>query len=148
MTNPLPHPSPSSSSADLFRRAEEAASAIRAACAGPPRVAVVLGSGLNELADRLPDPTVIPYEAIPHFPATTVAGHEGKAIVGGLHGSMVLMLQGRFHSYEGHDLETVTFPIRVLQRLGVGTLILTAATGGIRADLRRGAWSSSRITST
>ena len=101
-------------------------------------MAVVLGSGLNELADRLPDPTVIPYEAIPHFPATTVAGHEGKAIVGGLHGSVVLMLQGRFHSYEGHDLETVTFPIRVLQRLGVGTLILTAATGGIRADLRPG----------
>jgi purine-nucleoside phosphorylase len=133
MTHPLP-----SSQPDLYTRAEEAAAAIRAACAEPPRIAVVLGSGLNELADRLPDQVAIPYERIPHFPRTTVAGHEGKAIVGKLHGSVVLMLQGRFHYYEGHDLETVTFPIRVLQRLGAGTAILTAATGGIRADLRPG----------
>src|SRR5438093_13390526 len=133
MTAPL-----SSTRPDLHTRAEEAAATIRAACAEPPRIAVVLGSGLNELADRLPDPVAIPYERIPHFPRTTVAGHEGKAIVGKLHGAMVLMLQGRFHYYEGHDLETVTFPIRVLQRLGAGTLILTAATGGIRADLRPG----------
>jgi purine-nucleoside phosphorylase len=80
----------------------------------------------------------IPYERIPHFPRTTVAGHAGRAIVGDLHGSSVLMLQGRFHYYEGHDLDAVTFPVRVLQRLGVGTLILTAATGGIRTDLRPG----------
>jgi purine-nucleoside phosphorylase len=133
MTPPLQSPA-----TDLFSRAEEAAAAIRAACPEPPRVAVVLGSGLNELADRIPDPLAVPYDRIPHFPVTTVAGHEGKAIVGRLHGAVVLMLQGRFHSYEGHDLETVTFPIRVLQRLGVGTLILTAATGGIRADLRPG----------
>ncbi len=135
MTSPLPSPS---ASTDLFARAEEAAEAIRAAISEPPRIAVVLGSGLNELADRLPDPTVVPYDRIPHFPATTVVGHAGKALIGRLHGSAVLMLQGRFHSYEGHDLETVTFPIRVLQRLGVETLILTAATGGIRADLRPG----------
>ena len=133
MMPPLPSHSP-----DLFTRAAEAASAIRAVCPDPPRIAVVLGSGLNELADRLPDRTAVPYDRIPHFPVTTVVGHEGKAIVGRLHGSVVLMLQGRFHSYEGHDLETVTFPIRVLQQLGVGTLILTAATGGIRADLRPG----------
>jgi purine-nucleoside phosphorylase len=133
MMPPLPSHSP-----DLFTRAAEAASAIGAMCLEPPRIAVVLGSGLNELADRLPDRTAVPYDRIPHFPVTTVAGHEGKAIVGRLHGSVVLMLQGRFHSYEGHDLETVTFPIRVLQQLGVGTLILTAATGGIRADLRPG----------
>ena len=101
-------------------------------------MAVVLGSGLNELADRLPGGVTIPYERIPHFPRPTVAGHQGKVIVGNLHGAVVLMLQGRFHYYEGHDLETVTFPVRVLQRLGVGTLILTAATGGIRADLRPG----------
>ncbi|MGP0069219.1 MAG: purine-nucleoside phosphorylase [Isosphaeraceae bacterium] len=135
MTPPLPSPAPPT---DLFTRAEEAAAAIRAACPEPPRIAVVLGSGLNQLADRLPEPTVVPYDRIPHFPVTTVAGHEGKAIVGRLHGSVVLMYQGRFHSYEGHDLEAVTFPVRVLQRLGVGTLILTAATGGIRDTLRPG----------
>jgi purine-nucleoside phosphorylase len=123
---------------DLHTRAEEAAFAIRAAAAEPIRVAIVLGSGLNELAERLPDRVAVPYDRIPHFPATTVAGHEGRAIVGSLHGCSVLMLQGRFHHYEGHDLETVTFPIRVIQRLGIGTVILTAATGGIRADLRPG----------
>ncbi len=133
MTTPLPSPAP-----DLHTRAEEAAAVIRAAIRASPRIAVVLGSGLNELADRLPDRVEIPYPAIPHFPATTVAGHAGQVVVGQLHESTVLMLQGRFHYYEGHDLETVTFPIRVLQRLGVGTLILTAATGGIRADLRPG----------
>jgi purine-nucleoside phosphorylase len=123
---------------DLFARAEEAALAIRSAGAERPRVAVVLGSGLNELADRLPNGVTIPYERIPHFPRTTVAGHQGRVIAGRLHGMPVLMLQGRFHYYEGHDLETVTFPVRVMQRLGVGTLILTAATGGIRGDLRPG----------
>jgi purine-nucleoside phosphorylase len=132
MTPPLP------STTDLCARAEEAAAAIRASCIEPPRIAVVLGSGLNELADRLPEPVTIPYERIPHFPRTTVAGHAGRAIAGHLHGSSVIMLQGRFHYYEGHDLEAVTFPVRVLQRLGVGTLILTAATGGIRTDLRPG----------
>ena len=133
MTTPLPAPAP-----DLHTRAEEAAATIRAAVGESPRISVVLGSGLNELADRLPDRLAIPYQGIPHFPAPTVAGHEGQAVLGKLHGSAVLMLQGRFHHYEGHDLETTTFPIRVLQRLGVGTVILTAATGGIRADLRPG----------
>jgi purine-nucleoside phosphorylase len=130
MTSPLP-----STTTDLHGRAEEAAAAIRAAGAEPPRIGIVLGSGLNELADRLPDGVIIPYERIPHFPWPTVAGHQGKVIVGRLQGAPVLMLQGRFHYYEGHDLETVTFPVRVLQRLGVSTLFLTAATGGIRADL-------------
>ncbi len=73
----------------------------------------------------------IPYENIPHFPRPTVAGHHGKVILGRLQGAPVLMLQGRFHYYEGHDLETVTFPVRVLQRLGVGYCSSsTAATGG------------------
>jgi purine-nucleoside phosphorylase len=123
---------------DLFARAEEAAAAIRAVGIEPPRIAVVLGSGLNELADRLPNSVTIPYDRIPHFPRPTVAGHQGKVIIGNLHCASVLMLQGRFHYYEGHDLETVTFPVRVLQRLGAGTLILTAATGGICENLRPG----------
>ncbi len=127
-----------STTPDLFARAEEAAATIRAAGIEPSRVAVVLGSGLNELADRLPDGVTIPYERVPHFPRTTVAGHQGRVIAGRLAGSPVLMLQGRFHYYEGHALETVTFPVRVMQRLGVTTIILTAATGGIRADLRPG----------
>jgi purine-nucleoside phosphorylase len=133
MTAPLP-----STNLDLHTRTEEAAVAIRASIAEPPTIAVVLGSGLNELAERLPHPATISYDQIPHFPRPTVAGHQGKVVVGNVHGASVLMLQGRFHYYEGHDLETVTFPVRVLQRLGIGSLILTAATGGIRADLRAG----------
>jgi purine-nucleoside phosphorylase len=123
---------------DLFTRADEAAAVLRAAAPISPRIAVVLGSGLNELADRITEATAIPYDQIPHFPITTVAGHEGKVLLGKLGGAPVIMFQGRFHYYEGHDLETVTFPVRVLSRLGVSNLILTAATGGIRADLRAG----------
>jgi purine-nucleoside phosphorylase len=123
---------------DLFTRAEEAAAVLLAAASLSPRVAVVLGSGLNALADRITEATTVPYDQIPHFPNTTVGGHEGNVLLGKLDGAPVIIFQGRFHYYEGHDLETVTFPVRVLSRLGVSTLILTAATGGIRADLRAG----------
>jgi purine-nucleoside phosphorylase len=123
---------------DLYTRAGEAAAVVRAAGKDTPSIAIVLGSGLSELADRIAQPMIIPFAEIPHFRATTVAGHAGKAIVGRLSVTPVIVFQGRFHYYEGHDLETVTFPMRVLQALGVSTLILTAATGGIRGDLRPG----------
>jgi purine-nucleoside phosphorylase len=129
---------PGSTSPDLHAQAKEAAAVLCAARDEVPRVAVVLGSGLNELADRLAEPTVVPYDRIPHFPRTTVAGHEGKVLLGMLGGVPAVVFQGRFHYYEGHDVETVTFPIRVIQQLGVSTLILTAATGGIRSELRAG----------
>ena len=122
----------------LNDRAENAAASLRAAAATGSRVAIVLGTGMNELANRVEDRTVVPYEAIPYFPQTTVAGHAGNMLFGRLAGVPVTVLQGRFHYYEGHELETVTFPVRVLQKLGVTTLVLTAATGGIRPDLRPG----------
>jgi purine-nucleoside phosphorylase len=125
-------------SPDLNTRAEKAADSLRAFCSLPPRAAIVLGSGLDELAGRLGGGKVVPYETIPHFPRTSVAGHAGNVLFGQLQGALVCVLQGRFHYYEGHDLETVTFPIRVLQKLGVPTLVLTAATGGIRTDLGPG----------
>jgi purine-nucleoside phosphorylase len=133
MTTAAASPSP-----DLHTRAEEAAAVLRDVTGETPRIAVVLGSGLNELAARLSSPTIVPYDRIPHFPRTTVAGHEGKVLLGMLGGVPAVVFQGRFHYYEGHDLETVTFPVRVLQQLGVSSLILTAATGGIRTDLRAG----------
>jgi len=123
---------------DLHSRALEAAAVLRAAVTEVPKIAVVLGSGLNELADRIGEPTTIPYDRIPYFPRTSVAGHAGQVSLGRLAGAPVLVYQGRFHYYEGHDLETVTFPVRVLQQLGVSNLILTAATGGIRVDLGPG----------
>jgi len=128
----------SSSRGDLHSRALEAAAVLRAVVTEVPKIAVVLGSGLNELAGRIGEPTTIPYDQIPHFPRTSVAGHAGQVSLGSLAGVAVLVFQGRFHHYEGHDLETVTFPVRVLQQLGVSRLILTAATGGIRAELRPG----------
>jgi purine-nucleoside phosphorylase len=122
----------------LFERAEEAALAIKEAVPDPPRVAVVLGSGLGRLADRLDGAEVLPYGQIPHFPLPTIEGHRGNLVAGSLEGVRVFYLQGRFHFYEGHDLSTVTFPVRVLQRLGVAVLVLTAATGGINPAYRPG----------
>ena len=101
-------------------------------------MAVVLGSGLGPLADRMRDRVVIPYATIPHFPVPTVAGHPGNLVAGTIGGGRVVALQGRFHYYEGHELDAVTFPVRVLRRLGVETLILTAAAGGVGAGLEPG----------
>jgi purine-nucleoside phosphorylase len=111
---------------------------VRAAIPETPSIALVLGSGLSALADRLTERIEVPYEKIPNFPQTSVAGHEGTLLSGKLGGVALLVFQGRFHYYEGHDLDVVTLPVRVLQRLGVKHLILTAAAGGIRADLRPG----------
>jgi purine-nucleoside phosphorylase len=116
----------------------ETASAVRSAVPEVPSIAIVLGSGLGSLADGLVDPVVIPYSRLPHFPTPTVAGHDGNLIVGKIDGAGLIMLQGRFHYYEGHPLLAVTYPIRVLQFLGVKTVILTAATGGVKAELRPG----------
>ena len=122
----------------LFDRVEEAAQAIAGRISGTPGIAVVLGSGLGELADRLADRVVVPYSEIPHFPRTTVAGHRGNFVAGSIGGARVVYLQGRIHYYEGHDLDAATFPVRVLARLGASTLVLTAATGGINRDLAPG----------
>jgi purine-nucleoside phosphorylase len=123
---------------ELFDRVEAAAHALQRKVADPPTIAVVLGSGLGDLADRLTDSIVIPYAEIPHFPAPTVHGHRGNLIVGTLGSTRIAALQGRFHYYEGHDLEAVTFPVRVLEAFGVKTLILTAATGGINPEYKPG----------
>ncbi len=122
----------------LFERITEAATAIGAALSEPPRFGIVLGSGLGHLAGLVESPTIVPYGTIPHFPRPSIEGHAGNLVAGRLGGTPVAMLQGRVHFYEGHDLATVTFPTRVLARLGCSTLILTAATGGINLDYRKG----------
>jgi purine-nucleoside phosphorylase len=123
---------------EVYSRASEAAAALRPSLQKTPLAAIVLGSGLNELAGRVEQAQVIPYGRVPHFPMTRVAGHAGQVLCGKLAGADVIVFQGRFHYYEGHDLETVTFPVRVIQQLGVKALILTAATGGIRFGLHPG----------
>ena len=122
----------------LYEQAESASVAIQVQVEIKPRVAIVLGSGLGGLADLLTNATTIPHAQIPHFPHATVEGHAGNLIVGTLEGVPIVALQGRFHSYEGHDVTAVTFPIRVFKLLGASTLILTAATGGINTNYRPG----------
>jgi purine-nucleoside phosphorylase len=124
--------------ASLHDRVHHASGVLKSRLGEAPNVAIVLGSGLGGLADRLADPKTVPYAEIPDFPAPTVAGHHGNILAGTLGATPVAMLQGRFHYYEGHDLEAVTFPARVLAAWGVKTLILTAATGGIRDGLKPG----------
>jgi purine-nucleoside phosphorylase len=112
---------------------ERAAAAVRAAIAPrSPRVAIVLGSGLGGLGAEIADPVRVPYAAIPGFPQPTVLGHAGELIAGTLEGVPVVAQSGRFHLYEGHDAWTAALPVRVFAALGVTTLIVTNAAGGIR----------------
>ena len=122
-----------------FDHASETADWLRHKNGGGADVAVVLGSGLGDFADHLGGAATIPYGDIPHWPASRVMGHAGKLVVGTLAGKKVLALSGRVHVYEGHDLQTVTFAIRALGRLGVPRLILTNAAGGISPNCARGA---------
>jgi purine-nucleoside phosphorylase len=98
----------------------------------------VLGSGLGGLADEIEDPAIIPYSQIPYFAVSTVQGHAGRLVAGTLSGVPVLAMQGRLHTYEGYDMATVTFPVRVMKQLGVNVLILTNAAGGMNPDFRPG----------
>jgi purine-nucleoside phosphorylase len=104
-----------------------------------PEVAIVLGSGLGPLADRLAGSIRIPYRDIPHFPVPSVIGHAGELVVGTLGGRMVLAQSGRFHLYEGHAAELTALPMRVYAKLGIRTVILTNAAGGVRRTFSRGA---------
>lgn len=110
---------------------EEAAAVIRAHTRHVPQIGLVLGSGLGALAEAVEDADVIPAEDIPHWPHSTVVGHAGRVIVGRLEGQTVLVQQGRAHYYEGHTIQQVTLPIRVMQVLGLHSVILTNAAGAI-----------------
>ncbi len=103
-----------------------------------PQIGMVLGSGLGKLADELHPRTVIPYAEIPGWPASTVHGHRGNLVIGGLEGQTVAVMQGRAHFYEGYSMQQVTFPIRVMKALGMHTVILTNAAGGINKAYRVG----------
>lgn len=109
----------------------QAVETIRQQTAETPRVGLVLGSGLGALADSVEDRTVISYETIPGWPRSTVQGHSGQLVLGRLQGVPVVVQQGRAHFYEGYTMQQVVFPIRVMQRLGIDTLILTNAAGGV-----------------
>lgn len=122
----------------IFEKVEETAGWVRERIDPTPDVAIVLGSGLGDFTAALAEPTAIPYGDIPNWPASTVVGHAGTLVVGTLAGKRVAALSGRVHFYEGHNLQTVTFATRVVGRLGVKTLILTNAAGGINLTFKPG----------
>ena len=122
----------------LFDEVTEAAAFVRARVGNFPDVAIVLGSGLGEFAERLEAPLTVAYADIPHWPGATVMGHAGRLVVGRAAGRQVAVLAGRAHYYEGHPLTTVTFATRVLGVSGVKTLILTNAAGGINTAFTPG----------
>lgn len=122
----------------MIDRIEAAAALVRSRTALEPRVAIILGTGLGGLAERIESPVVIDYAEIPGFPLSTVESHAGRLLVGMLSGRPVVAMQGRFHRYEGYSLQQATFPVRVMQRRGAGTLIVSNACGGMHPEWSAG----------
>jgi len=117
---------------------DEAAEAVRTKTSHRPHVGLILGSGLNSLADSVQNPDIIPYGDLPNWPISTVHGHAGRLVVGELDGQPVLVMQGRVHFYEGYSMSQVTLPVRVLLRLGLEMMFVTNAAGGINPDFQPG----------
>ena len=113
---------------------DEVADAVRDKITLNPRVGIILGSGLNDLAASVENAVTIPYRDLPHWPVSTVEGHVGRLVIGELEGQPVLVMQGRVHFYEGYSMAQVTLPVRVMQRLGLEMMIVTNAAGGVNPD--------------
>ena len=123
-----------------FTRAdyEKAAHFIQQKISIKPRIGLILGSGLGPLADAIENAVAIPFGEIPGMPQSTVQGHAGRMVIGTLEGQPVMAMQGRIHFYEGHTMHEVAFPVRVMQMMGIETLIVTNAAGGLNPDFRAG----------
>lgn len=117
-----------------IKEIDDAATYITSRVSVKPVIALVLGSGLGPLAEEVREQTVIPFDQIPGWPVSTIQGHSGRLVVGNLFGVPAMVMQGRVHYYEGYAMDRVTFPVRVMQRMGVGNLILTNAAGAINPD--------------
>lgn len=125
---------------EFFTRAqfEETAAVIRAQTRHTPTIGLILGSGLGPLANEVQNADLIPADQLPHWPHSTVLGHVGRLVIGRLAGQTVLVQQGRAHYYEGHSIQQATLPVRVMQLLGIETLIVTNAAGAIHPDFQPG----------
>lgn len=113
---------------------DHAAEAIRKRISNRPRVGMILGSGLNSLADSIQNAQVIPYEDLPNWPLSTVHGHAGQLVIGDLEGQSVFVMQGRIHFYEGYSMSQITLPVRVMARLGLEMMFVTNAAGGVNPE--------------
>ncbi|NOU99282.1 purine-nucleoside phosphorylase [Paenibacillus planticolens] len=103
-----------------------------------PAIGLVLGSGLGDMANQVENPIAIDYSDVPHFPVSTVEGHEGRFVAGTLEGKQVIVMQGRFHYYEGYDMKKVVFPVYVMKAIGVQTVVMTNAAGGMNRGFKAG----------
>ncbi|HSM72056.1 MAG TPA: purine-nucleoside phosphorylase [Anaerolineales bacterium] len=117
---------------------DEAADAVRSRTSHKPRVGLILGSGLNSLADSVQNADVIPYGNLPNWPVSTVHGHAGQLVIGDLEGQTVHVMQGRVHFYEGYSMSQITLPVRVMLRLGLEIMFVTNAAGGINPEFNPG----------
>lgn len=122
----------------LKQKIQESVQTIRSRTGFKPEIGIILGTGLGRIADNVQTEVTIPYSTIPHFPTPTVESHSGRLILGILSERPVVMMQGRFHYYEGYDLQEVTYPVRVMKDLGIHTLILSNASGGLNPLYRLG----------
>jgi purine-nucleoside phosphorylase len=122
----------------MYQKIQEAARHIQARIPAAPEVGIVLGSGLGIYVDHIQERIVIPYQEIPHFHRTTVEGHQGQLIFGKVKDKYVVALSGRLHAYEGHPMEDVVLPVRVMALLGIKTLFVTNASGGINSSYHPG----------
>jgi purine-nucleoside phosphorylase len=123
---------------ELRQKIEEALRFLRAKTSAQPPIGIILGTGLGGLAKEIKQDVVIDYENIPHFPVSTVESHHGRLIFGTLGGKSVVAMQGRFHFYEGYTMQQVTFPVRVMKFLGVNTLLISNAAGGMNPQWKKG----------
>jgi purine-nucleoside phosphorylase len=123
---------------DLYTRARAAADYLSSKTTLKPKLGIILGSGLGDFANSVQNAVAVPYAEIPHFPQSTVEGHSGRMVIGTIAGMPVAVMQGRVHAYEGYAMDEVTFPARVLGLLGITSLIVTNAAGGIRPDFTPG----------
>lgn len=127
-----------SNRSDLFKKIADSVRAIWKKTAFRPDIAIILGTGLGNLTNRVTKPVAVSYESIPNFPHSTVLSHAGRLLFGMLGGKRVVVMDGRFHYYEGYTLEQVTFPVRVLRKLGAKILIVSNAAGGLNLSFKKG----------
>lgn len=118
----------------MLEKINQTAAYIQSKVTDMPKIGIILGTGLGALVDHIEDKQFIPYTEIPNFPVSTVEGHSGNLIFGCLGGKRVMAMQGRFHYYEGYDMKQVTFPVRVMKALGVETLFVSNAAGGMNRE--------------
>lgn len=122
----------------MYKKIQETASWLKERMTTSPKTAIILGTGLGQLASEITDSYEFPYQDIPNFPVSTVEGHSGKLIFGKLGGKDIMAMQGRFHYYEGYDMQEVTFPERVMYELGIETLFVSNAAGGMNPSFQIG----------